>query len=180
MKLNEILKNIPFNGTHDNRDISSITHDSRKVKKGTLFIAISGKESDGHDFIFNAIKSGATAIVANGRAPSTDEVPIIQVENPRKVMSKIAANFYQNPSNELDIVGITGTNGKTTTTQIIDYILKYNNLSSSSLGTLGFISSSGIVSTGFTTPESIELQQILKTIKAVSYTHLTLPTILIV
>ena len=165
MKLNEILKNIPFNGTHDNRDISSITHDSRKVKKGTLFIAISGEESDGHDFIFSAIKSGATAIVANGRAPSTDEVPIIQVKNPRKVMSKIAANFYQNPSNELDIVGITGTNGKTTTTQIIDYILKYNNLSSSSLGTLGFISSSGIVSTGFTTPESIELQQILKTIK---------------
>jgi len=165
MRLNNILKNITFKGKHDNREILSITHDSRKVKQGTLFIAISGEENDGHDFIFGAIKNGATAIVANGRAPATDKVPIIQVKNPRKIMSKIAANFYNNPSNGLNVIGITGTNGKTTTTQIIDHILKYNNLSSSSLGTLGFISASGIISTGFTTPESIELQQILKTIK---------------
>lgn len=165
MKLDKILKNITFNGKHDNRNISSITHDSRKVKEGTLFIAISGEENDGHDFIFGAIDNGATAVIANGRAPITNKVPILQVKNPRKIMSKIAANFYENPSNDLEIIGITGTNGKTTTTQIIDHVLKYNDLSSSSLGTLGFISASGIISTGFTTPESIELQQILKTIK---------------
>jgi len=165
MKLINILKNINYNGNPDDRDILSITHDSRKVKKGTLFIAISGDNNDGHDFIFEAVGKGATAIVANGRAPETNLVPVIQVKNPRKTMSKIAANFYNNPSKNLEIIGITGTNGKTTTTQIIDQILKDNNYSSSSLGSLGFNSPSGIISTGFTTPESIELQQILKTMK---------------
>ena len=165
MELKKILKNVSYKGNHDNRKISNIAHDSRKVKKGTLFIAIQGENNDGHDFIFEAIKRGASAIVANGRAPITDKVPIIQVSNPRRVMSKIAANFFEHPSKDINIIGITGTNGKTTTTQIIDHILKNNNCTSSSLGTLGFNSPTGIISTGYTTPESIELQQILKIVK---------------
>jgi len=165
MKLLNILKNVDYIGTPDCREILNITHDSRKVKEGTLFIAIQGNNSDGHDFIFEAIKKGATAIVANGRAPITNKVPIIQVSNPRKVMSRIAANFFKHPSQEIKIIGITGTNGKTTTTQIIDHILKNNNCTSSSLGTLGFNSPTGIISTGYTTPESIELHQILKIFK---------------
>ena len=165
MKLNKILKNIKYKGNPDSREIINITHDSRKVKDGTLFIAISGENNDGHDFIFDAIKKGAVAIIANGRAPATNLVPIIQVDNPRKTMSKIADNFFEQPSSKLNIIGITGTNGKTTTTQIIDHILKTNNFTSSSLGTLGFNSPSGIISTGFTTPESIDLHQILKMIK---------------
>ncbi len=163
MNLNKIIKNIDFDGIADERDISQIVHDSRKVKKGSLFIAIAGEKSDGHDYIFDAIKKGAIAVVANGRSPATNEVPIIQVKNPRKIMSKIAANFYNNPSHEVDIIGVTGTNGKTTTTQLIDYILKYNKWNSGSLGTLGFSSPTGIISTGFTTPESIDLQQIIRT-----------------
>ena len=67
-------------------------------------------------------------------------------------MSKIASNFYQNPSKKLNVIGITGTNGKTTTTQIIDHIIKFIRRTSSSLGTLGFNTPSGIISTGFTTP----------------------------
>ena len=165
MKLDKILNNIKYKGNPDNREIINITHDSRKVKDGTLFIAISGENNDGHDFIFDAIKKGAVAIIANGRAPVTNLVPIIQVDNPRKTMSKIADNFFEQPSSKLNIIGITGTNGKTTTTQIIDHILKTNNFTSSSLGTLGFNSPSGIISTGFTTPESIDLHQILKMIK---------------
>ena len=165
MNLQSILKNINYQGEVDNREISNITYDSRKVKEGSLFIAISGQKEDGHDYIYEAVNKGASAVIANGRAPILDNIPIIQVSNPRKVMSKIAANFYNNPSKELNIIGITGTNGKTTTTQIIDYIIKANNKTSSSLGTLGFNTPSGMISTGFTTPESIELQQILDTIK---------------
>ena len=164
MKLNEILNNIEYNGNADDREISSITYDSRKIKENSLFIAISGEQNDGHDYILEAINSGATAVIANGRAPVTDMVPIIQVKNPRKVMSKVASNFYRNPSKGLNVIGITGTNGKTTTTQIVDHIIKFSRRTSSSLGTLGFNSPSGLISTGFTTPESIELQQILKTI----------------
>ena len=165
MQLNEILHDIDFKGNSDNRTITNITYDSRKVKDGSLFIAISGENQDGHDYILEAIDKGATAIIANGRAPISDIVPILQVSNPRKIMSKIAANFYNNPSKNLNIIGITGTNGKTTTTQIVDHIIKSNNKTSSSLGTLGFNTPSGMISTGFTTPESIELQQILDTIK---------------
>ena len=83
----------------------------------------------------------------------------------KKAMSKIASNFYSNPSSSLKIIGITGTNGKTTTTQIINHILKTNKINSGSLGTLGFDTPSGIQSTNFTTPESIELQQILRIMK---------------
>ena len=163
MNLNKIIKNIDFKGMSDERHISQIVHDSRKVKQGSLFIAIAGENSDGHDYIFDAIDKGAIAVVANGRSPATNKVPILQVKNPRKIMSKIAANFYNHPSNDVSVIGVTGTNGKTTTTQLIDYILKYNKWSSGSLGTLGFSSPAGIVSTGFTTPESIDLQQIIRT-----------------
>ena len=163
MNLNSIVKNIKFSGSLDDREILYITHDSRKVKEGTLFIAIAGGKYDGHDYIFEAIDKGAIAVIANGRAPITKKVPILQVTNPRKIMSKIAANFYENPSKETKIIAVTGTNGKTTTTQIIDYILKLNNKNSSSLGTLGFSTTTGIISTGFTTPESIDLHQIIRT-----------------
>ena len=163
MNLDKIVKNIIFRGCPDTRDISNIVHDSRKVKNGSLFIAIAGENNDGHDYIFDAIDKGAIAVIANGRSPVTDKVPVLQVKNPRKVMSEIAANFYSHPSRDVDIIGITGTNGKTTTTQLIDYILKYNKWNSGSLGTLGFSSPTGIISTGFTTPESVDLQQIIRT-----------------
>ena len=163
MNLDKIVKNIIFRGDPDTRNISNIVHDSRKVKDGSLFIAIAGENNDGHDYIFDAIDKGAIAVIANGRSPVTDKVPVLQVKNPRKVMSEIAANFYSHPSRDVNIIGITGTNGKTTTTQLIDYILKYNKWSSGSLGTLGFSSPTGIISTGFTTPESVDLQQIIRT-----------------
>ena len=163
MNLDKIIRNINFTGSPDDREIFNIAHDSRKVKQGTLFIAIAGQKNDGHDYIFDAIDKGAIAVVANGRSPVTNKVPILQVKNPRKVMSKIAANFYENPSKQINIVGITGTNGKTTTTQLIDHLLRKDNKKSSSLGTLGFSTPTGIISTGFTTPESIDLQQIIRT-----------------
>ncbi|MBI45356.1 MAG: UDP-N-acetylmuramoyl-L-alanyl-D-glutamate--2,6-diaminopimelate ligase [Candidatus Marinimicrobia bacterium] len=163
MNLDKIIKNIDFTGSSDDREIFNIAHDSRKVKQGTLFIAIAGEKNDGHDYIFDAIDKGAIAVVANGRSPVTNKVPILQVKNPRKVMSKIAANFYENPSKQINIVGVTGTNGKTTTTQLIDHLLRKDNKKSSSLGTLGFSTPTGIISTGFTTPESIDLQQIIRT-----------------
>ena len=165
MKLSKIVYNINYKGMSDDREISYITHDSRKVKKGTLFIALKGIQSDGHDYIFDAIDKGAIAIIANGRAPATNKVPILQVSNPRKVMSQIASNFFESKKFNLKIIGITGTNGKTTTTQIINHVLNYNSLRSGSLGTLGFDSPSGIKSTNFTTPESIDLHQILKIMK---------------
>ena len=98
MQLNDLVKNISFTGQSDNREIKAITYDSRKVKPGTLFIAISGMQDDGHKYIPQAIENGAVAILSNGRKPITKKIPILQVKDPRKAMSQISAQFYGNPS----------------------------------------------------------------------------------
>ena len=165
MQLQELMKNIQFTGTLDNREISAITYDSRKVKPGTLFVAISGMQTDGHEFIPQAIENGAVAILSNGRSPKTKAVPILQVEDPRSAMSHISAQFYGNPSTAMNMVGITGTNGKTSITHILYHILQNSEISCGTLGTLGFRTPTGMMSTGFTTPESVELQQMLQTLK---------------
>ena len=90
MKLSKILNNINYVGKLKEKEITYITHDSRKVKEGTLFIALKGNRADGHDYIFEAIDKGAVAVLANGRAPATNIVPILQVGNPRKIMIGIS------------------------------------------------------------------------------------------
>jgi len=174
-KLNQILNGIQYKGLVDERSIEGITYDSRKVKKNFLFIAINGYKNDGHRYIDKAIKLGAVAIVidSNFECKNTN-IPIIRVKNSRQAMSKMSANFFNNCSSKIKIVGITGTNGKTTVTQLVDYILKYNNYASSSIGTLGFQGPNGLSSTGFTTPESVELQNMLQTLSLGGITHLTM------
>jgi len=164
MLLTELVKNISFKGRSDNRDIKAITYDSRKVKPGTLFVAISGMQDDGHEYIPQAIENGAVAVLSNGRSPQTQEVPILQVQDPRMVMSHLSAKFYGDPSKKMNIIGVTGTNGKTSITYILQHILQKSNIDCGTLGTLGFHTPSGMISTGFTTPESVELQQMLRTI----------------
>ena len=174
MQLNELVKNIHFKGIPDNREISAITYDSRKVKPGTLFVAIAGENSDGHEFIPQAIENGAVAILSNGRSPKTTVVPILQVKDPRLAMSHISAQFYGNPSAEMNIVGITGTNGKTSITHILYHILQTSGATCGTLGTLGFQTPTGMVSTGFTTPESVELQQMLQTLQLAGVDNLVM------
>ena len=164
MQLKDLVKNISFKGQTDSREIKAITYDSRKVKPGTLFVAISGMKDDGHKYIPQAIENGAAAILSNGRSPKTWEIPILQVQDPRMAMSHISAQFYGNPSTKMNIIGVTGTNGKTSITQILHHILQKARLSCGTLGTLGFHTPSGMISTGFTTPESVEVQQMLSTL----------------
>ncbi len=161
MELTQVLKDIKFKGNPDNREIRSISHDSRHVNDGALFIAISGGHADGHDFIDDAIQSGAVAILSNGRNVKVKEVPLIRVKDPRAAMSHISANFYNHPSRKMKIAGVTGTNGKTSITHIVNSILTASGKKCGTLGTLGFVTPSGIISTGFTTPESVEVQHLL-------------------
>ena len=98
MQLRELIKNIHFTGNPDDREISAISYDSRKVKPGTLFVAIKGIQRDGHQYIPQAIENGAVAILSNGRSPKIKTVPTLQVNNPRLAMSHISAQFYGNPS----------------------------------------------------------------------------------
>ena len=164
MNLLKLLNNIDYSGKISDIDISAITHDSRKVKKGSLFIALKGENNDGYQYINDAIKNGASAILANSRPVDiSNNIPVINVANVRQAMAKIACNFFQNPSKRINLVGVTGTNGKTSVCYLVNHILNDNEFQSGSIGTLGYINSSNIISTGFTTPESIDLQQILDT-----------------
>ncbi|MBU2637017.1 MAG: UDP-N-acetylmuramoyl-L-alanyl-D-glutamate--2,6-diaminopimelate ligase, partial [Bacteroidetes bacterium] len=115
--------------THD-VIISSIQYDSRKVKRGDMFVAIRGQAYDGHKFIQDAIHNGAKAVVLENDNALPDSffmhtgVIKIVVSNTRKALAEISANYFNHPSSQLTIVGVTGTNGKTTTTHIIKSILE--------------------------------------------------------
>ena len=161
MDINQILENIENSYSGENLEIKSIAYDSRKVLSGSLFVAIKGLEYDGHEYIFNAIDKGALAIIASKADMCDAPIPIIQVKDTRKALSKLSANFYNQPSKKINTVGVTGTNGKTTTCYIINSIFNSNGLNSGSIGTLGFMSSSNIINTGYTTPESLELHSFL-------------------
>ena len=171
MKLQELLANIPFSGKFEECDVQNITHDSRKVKPGTLFVAIKGLQEDGHDYILEAISRGACAVMSNGRSLTNIGVPVIKVKNPRESMSKIAANFYHHPSKQMKIIGVTGTNGKTTITHILNQFLINSDIPCGALGTLGFTTPSGMISTGFTTPESVDLHQLFYTLLSGGIEH---------
>ena len=172
--LKSILKGIKYSGIADERIIECISYDSRKIKDNCLFIAINGFKSNGHHYIDQAIKSGAVAILVDSNFDKNFSIPLLKVQNTRKAMSQISANFFNNCSSEIKVTGITGTNGKTTVTQLINHILKTNKFDTSALGTLGFEGPGGIKNTGFTTPESLELQHIFQTLKFGGVTHLNM------
>ena len=165
MKLSKLLNGLDFNGLLEDCEVNSITHDSRKVKDGSLFVAIKGFESDGHDYILDAVGKGAVAILSNGRSLDNLPVPVVKVKNPRASMSQISANFYGHPSKELNVIGVTGTNGKTSITHMLYTLFNINEKPTGTLGTLGFSTPTGISTTGFTTPESVEVQQLLNMMK---------------
>ena len=149
-------------GIEPSLTINGLSYDSRKTKQGDLFIALEGNNYDGNSYLEQAEHNGAIAILTSKINDKKINIPILQVEDTRVAMSKIAARYNNNPTENINVIGVTGTNGKTTTVKIIEHILNNSNLSSGSLGTLGFSTPSGIVSTGFTTPESVELHNMMK------------------
>jgi len=143
--------NIPING---------LNNDSRKIVPGNLFIAIKGYQTDGHSYISNAIERGAAAVVCEQCCPDCP-VPIIQVKNSRYAQGILAAEFFDHPSHSLKVVGITGTNGKSTSTFMIDNILQQAGFSTGLLGTVYNRIKDRIYPTLHTTPDSIEIQNLL-------------------
>ena len=106
-----------------NQEISSLLLDSRKVVANSLFVAIKGVELDGHQYINNAIEKGATVIVCEEfPAELIPDITYVQVDDSRKAVAVMAANFYNEPSKELKLIGVTGTNGKTTVVTIAHYL----------------------------------------------------------
>ena len=137
--LKELLKGVKYKDKSKilNVDIKSVSYNSKRVAMGTLFVAIKGSNFNGHDFIQNAISNGAEAIVCEENVKISNSVSKIVVDDTRKVLAQIAKNFYKPNVEKIKLIGITGTNGKTTTSLLIDNILKQAKFNTAIIGTLG-------------------------------------------
>lgn len=150
-------------------EVSGIAYDSRKVSKGNIFVAIKGENFDGHDFIKDAIIKGAGVIVhekitsMKQSETAKEAAPVfIRVEDSREALACISNNFYERPSWDISVIGVTGTNGKTTTTYLIKSILEAWKRDVGLIGTLGYLVSGNEYAALHTTPESPEFQGLLR------------------
>lgn len=162
MKLEKVLQGIEYQiiyGT-DNIEINKIEYDSRNVKPGDMFVCIEGYSTDGHKYIKNAIASGAVAIICQKIPEGPLSYNIIKVNDSRKALAICGANYFDRPSDKMKIIGITGTNGKTTSTFMIKAILESAGHKVGLVGTIAnYIGDLKIVSHR-TTPESLDLQKL--------------------
>ena len=160
MQLQEIMEGIELKAPPPHMEVTGLTHDSRQVTPGDLFVALSGQHTDGKNFMAQAVANGAVAVVGPLPVPGDGLPAYIGVDQPRPAYSRMAANFYRHPSRRMTVVGITGTNGKTTTAELVAAILTAHRTPAASLGTLGLRRESGVSPTGFTTPEANQLHRV--------------------
>jgi UDP-N-acetylmuramoyl-L-alanyl-D-glutamate--2,6-diaminopimelate ligase len=163
MKLNELLQGVEVQeivgDTH--REISGIAYHTQQVEKGFLFAALRGQEVDGHRFIGEALRKGAEAVIVEEIAEGPHNGTMILVPNSRQALARVSSNFYGSPSSQLRLIGITGTNGKTTTTYLLESIFKEAGYRVGVIGTINYRFGGNVVPAPNTTPESLDLQRIL-------------------
>jgi UDP-N-acetylmuramoyl-L-alanyl-D-glutamate--2,6-diaminopimelate ligase len=163
------------------REIAAVAYDSRQVTPGAVFVAIRGEHADGNRFVSDAVARGAAAVVSEQARPGkggepkvAPDVAWVQVEEPRQALARMAANFYGRPAEALELVGITGTNGKTTTSFLVDSILRAAGHATGLFGTILYRTPKGETAAKHTTPESLELQKFLGQVRAEGGTHATM------
>jgi len=163
MKLSALVNHLDSGRTYNFRDveITGITNDSRKVGPGYIFVAIKGHKADGHNFIKKALESDAQAVVSEKRFALNQKIPQIIVRNTRKALSSLSCYFYNNPSQKINVVGVTGTNGKTTTTFLTKSIIEKAGYKVGLIGTINYQIGEKIIPSQATTPESVELQGLI-------------------
>lgn len=160
MELKKLLKNIDFELKKGNlnKNITELKYDSREIEKDNLFIAVSGFEVDGHQFINQAVKKGAPAVIIEKDISNYESgVTYIKVDNTRKAMAELGKNFFEDPLKDIKMIGITGTNGKTTTSYLLYNILKEAAGKAALFGTIKNIIGDRELDSNRTTPESIDL-----------------------
>ena len=175
MKLRELLRNIHVldSSADMELEISGVAYDSRKVTPGSLFVAITGFASDGNRFIPMALEKGA-AVVVTARKPQID-VPYVLVENDRLALALIGVNFYGNPAASMTMIGITGTNGKTSVTLLLKHLLEQVlGAKVGLIGTMENLVGDEVIPTERTTPESFELQGLFARMRDAGCTHVVM------
>ena len=166
MILNKILSDSNFElikGTID-KEIRAIQHHSGKIENGTLFVAISGYQRDGHDFIEQVIRDGATAVVVEKAIDLNlvpEDVSVIKVADTKLALAEMANVFYDNPTEQINVVGITGTNGKTSITQMLNNLYKAMGHTNAVFGTIANFIGETEIPTVNTTPDALELARLM-------------------
>lgn len=170
MKLDELIEYLDYKDliNFKNIDITGISYNSKTTKKGDIFVCLVGEHTDGHEFAQNAIDNGAAALLVEKKVNGT-KIPQVVVSSTRHKIADIADRFYSSPSKGINLIGITGTNGKTTVTHLIQKIFEENSQKCALIGTLGYkLSSNGEYRDAkHTTPQAPELQATLRMIKDV-------------
>ena len=170
MKLDELIEYLDYKDliNFKNIDITGISYNSKTTKKGDIFVCLVGEHTDGHEFALKAIENGAAALLVERKVDGT-KIPQVVVSSTRHKIADIADRFYSSPSKGINLIGITGTNGKTTVTHLIQRIFEENGQKCALIGTLGYkLSSNGEYRDAkHTTPQAPELQATLRMIKDV-------------
>ena len=164
MQLVELLNRIPVLESHskNDREVSALVFDSRKVSEDSLYIAIKGTVADGHSFIASSIEKGAKTIVCENLPENLDEnISYIKVKDSSKTLGQLASNFYGNPSEKLKLIGVTGTNGKTSVSTLLFDVFKNLGYNSALLSTVEIRVGDEIIPATHTTPDVITINQIL-------------------
>ncbi len=175
MKLRELLKNIVVLAhTADlETNISAICYDSRKAEPGCLFVAVGGFATDGNRFIPMALEKGAAAVVTAKKPEG--EIPYILVESDRLALALLGCNFYGNPAASMTMIGITGTNGKTSSTLLLKQVLeKTQGAKVGLIGTMANMIGQEVIPTERTTPESLDLQALFARMRDSGCTHVVM------
>ena len=175
MKLKELLKDIPVLEckADSELEIENVWYDSRKVTRGSLFVAVSGFASDGNRFIPMAMEKGAVAVVT-AKKPEAD-VPYVLVESDRLALALLGCNFYGHPAKSMTMIGVTGTNGKTSTTLLLKQVLeKVLGAKVGLIGTMANMVGEEVIPTERTTPESFDLQALFGRMRDAGCTHVVM------
>jgi UDP-N-acetylmuramoyl-L-alanyl-D-glutamate--2,6-diaminopimelate ligase len=181
MKLAQLLANLDahFEGCgpgHDapgcDPEIGAIYCRAQEVQPGGLFVAVKGFTADGHDFIGQAVANGAVAVVCE--QPAAADAAMVRVANSRKALAELASAFYGDPSGDLTVIALTGTNGKTTTSYLIESILQAAGTAVGVIGTINYRYNGKSFSNPVTTPDSLDLQRILAAMRDAGVTHVVM------
>lgn len=168
MKLSELLKRVPVLSAYEERDITGITEDSRKVQPGYVFVCVKGQHVDGHKLALEAQSKGAVAVVAERTTGACNEV---LTENSRRAYALMCASFYDNPAEKLKLIGVTGTNGKTTTCFLIRDIFERAGIRTGLIGTVKNIIGDTELEAALTTPDPLELNALFARMVEEGLTH---------
>src|SRR3990172_2049297 len=163
MKLTELCSCLKEHQSYDfvEKEVYGITHNSKKVKGCYVFVAIKGHKLDGHDFIVDAMGKDAAAHVVGKRIEITPRIPQIVVPNTRKALALLSNHFYGEPSSQMTVIGITGTNGKTTTSFLTKSIIEASGMKTGLIGTIQYQIGDRVIPAQETTPESVDIQRYL-------------------